>query len=65
MRHRRGCPNRTGVEVTRPAIGTVTTYGYSVPSVLWFRRDLRLLDNPALLAAVESARADGDGRVVP
>ena len=65
MRHRRGFPNRTGVEVTRPAIGTVTTYGYAVPSVLWFRRDLRLLDNPALLAAVESARADGDGRVVP
>jgi deoxyribodipyrimidine photo-lyase len=32
---------------------------------MWFRRDLRLLDNPALLAAVEAARADGDGRVVP
>lgn len=32
---------------------------------MWFRRDLRLLDNPALLAAVETARADGDGRVVP
>jgi deoxyribodipyrimidine photo-lyase len=32
---------------------------------MWFRRDLRLLDNPALVAAVESARRDGDGRVVP
>jgi deoxyribodipyrimidine photo-lyase len=32
---------------------------------MWFRRDLRLADNPALLAAVDSARADGDGRVVP
>lgn len=34
-------------------------------SVLWFRRDLRLRDNPALLAAVEAAREDGDGQVVP
>ena len=32
---------------------------------MWFRRDLRLGDNPALLAALEAARADGDGRVVP
>lgn len=32
---------------------------------MWFRRDLRLADNPALLAAIEAARADGDGRVVP
>lgn len=31
-----------------------------MPSVLWFRRDLRLLDNPALLAA-----AAADNRVVP
>lgn len=31
---------------------------------MWFRRDLRLRDNPALLAAVEEARATGDGRVV-
>lgn len=31
-----------------------------MPSVLWFRRDLRLLDNPALLAA-----AQADGTVVP
>ena len=36
-----------------------------MPSILWFRRDLRLGDNPALLAAVDAARADGDGRVVP
>jgi len=36
-----------------------------VPTVLWFRRDLRLLDNPALLAAVAEARESGDGRVVP
>ncbi|MFM7146065.1 MAG: deoxyribodipyrimidine photo-lyase, partial [Actinomycetales bacterium] len=34
-------------------------------TVLWFRRDLRLLDNPALLAAVEQAQVDGDARVVP
>ncbi|MDI1288799.1 MAG: deoxyribodipyrimidine photo-lyase, partial [bacterium] len=34
-------------------------------SVLWFRRDLRLHDNPALQAAIEQACADGDGRVVP
>lgn len=32
---------------------------------MWFRRDLRLMDNPALLAAIESARASDDGRVVP
>ena len=32
---------------------------------MWFRRDLRLSDNPALLAAIDAARADGDGRVVP
>lgn len=32
---------------------------------MWFRRDLRLLDNPALLAAAEAARDDGDGRVIP
>ena len=35
-----------------------------MPSVLWFRRDLRRHDNPALLAAVEAARADGDDDVV-
>lgn len=33
--------------------------------VLWFRRDLRLHDNPALAAAVAGAFADGDGEVVP
>jgi len=36
-----------------------------VPSVLWFRRDLRRHDNPALLAALAAARADGDEVVVP
>ena len=35
-----------------------------MPSVLWFRRDLRRHDNPALLAAVEAARTDGDDEVV-
>ncbi len=32
---------------------------------MWFRRDLRLLDNPALVAAAAAARTDGDDRVVP
>jgi deoxyribodipyrimidine photo-lyase len=32
---------------------------------MWFRRDLRRTDNPALSAAVEAARSDGDGRVIP
>jgi deoxyribodipyrimidine photo-lyase len=32
---------------------------------MWFRRDLRLADNPALLAAISGAKADGDGQVVP
>lgn len=36
-----------------------------MPSVLWFRRDLRLRDNPAALAAVEAAKSDADDRVVP
>ncbi len=36
-----------------------------MPSVLWFRRDLRRHDNPALLAALDAARADGDDTVVP
>ena len=31
------------------------------PVVLWFRRDLRVTDHPALLAAVDEARADGGG----
>ena len=33
--------------------------------VLWFRRDLRIHDNPALVAASLAAWADGDGVVVP
>ena len=33
-----------------------------MPAVMWFRRDLRLLDNPALL---EAAAASTDGRVIP
>lgn len=32
---------------------------------MWFRRDLRLRDNPALLAAIQSAATEGDGRVIP
>lgn len=32
---------------------------------MWFRRDLRLLDNPALIAAITQSMDDGDGRVVP
>ena len=38
-----------------------------MPSIMWFRRDLRLLDNPALLTALStaSASAGGNGRVVP
>ena len=31
-----------------------------MPAVLWFRRDLRLSDLPALLAATEDDRADGE-----
>ena len=30
-----------------------------MPTVLWFRRDLRLTDHPALLSAVRDARDDG------
>ncbi|MDA3022918.1 MAG: deoxyribodipyrimidine photo-lyase, partial [Actinomycetota bacterium] len=39
-----------------------------MPSLMWFRRDLRLLDNPALLAALLAARSGdsaADGRVIP
>ncbi|WP_426594799.1 cryptochrome/photolyase family protein [Cellulomonas sp. McL0617] len=36
-----------------------------MPTVHWFRRDLRLADNPSLLAAVEAARSSDDGTVVP
>ena len=32
--------------------------------MLWFRRDLRVHDNPALVAATEAAWAAGDGNVV-
>ncbi|WP_028047714.1 deoxyribodipyrimidine photo-lyase [Cellulomonas sp. URHE0023] len=35
-----------------------------MPTIHWFRRDLRLADNPSLLAAIQAARAD-DGTVVP
>jgi deoxyribodipyrimidine photo-lyase len=31
----------------------------SGPAVLWFRRDLRLADNPALLAAIDAGGEDG------
>lgn len=43
----------------------INAYGCPVPAIMWFRRDLRLRDNPALLAAIEAAQADGDGRVIP
>ena len=43
----------------------ISAYGCPVPAIMWFRRDLRLRDNPALLAAIEAAQADGDGRVIP
>ncbi|HZM54619.1 MAG TPA: deoxyribodipyrimidine photo-lyase, partial [Acidimicrobiales bacterium] len=33
-------------------------------TVIWFRRDLRTADHPALLAAVDEARSSG-GRVAP
>jgi len=36
-----------------------------VPTIIWFRRDLRLAGNPALTAAIDAARADPDPRVVP
>ncbi len=35
-----------------------------MPTIHWFRRDLRLADNPALVAAVEAAR-HADDQVVP
>lgn len=34
-------------------------------TIHWFRRDLRLSDNPALLAAIAEAEASADPRVVP
>ena len=33
--------------------------------MLWFRRDLRIHDNPALVEAATGAIADGDGQVMP
>ncbi|MEI6454368.1 MAG: deoxyribodipyrimidine photo-lyase, partial [Actinomycetes bacterium] len=36
-----------------------------MPSIFWFRRDLRLRDNPGLLAAANESRSLGDGEVVP
>ena len=33
--------------------------------ILWFRRDLRIHDNPALVEAAKGAFEDGDGIVVP
>lgn len=46
----------------RLALARATGQSRDVPSsVLWFRRDLRLGDNPALLDAIAAA----DGRVVP
>lgn len=41
----------------KPAQGPVT--------VLWLRRDLRLADNPALLAAVQSVRRERTGTLLP
>ena len=35
-----------------------------MPSVIWFRRDLRLNDHPALNAAIDCAFEDGDKNVV-
>jgi len=37
----------------------------AVTTVMWFRRDLRLADNPALRAAVDAARSSDPGGVVP
>ena len=36
-----------------------------MPEIAWFRRDLRLADNPALAAAAARAVASGDNRVIP
>ena len=38
----------------------VGTFGGMPHAVMWFRRDLRLSDNPALVAAVRHAGRDGD-----
>lgn len=34
-----------------------------MPSIFWFRRDLRTADHPALNQAIDSAKSDGDGVV--
>ncbi len=44
--------------MTHPAPASV---GSPPPVILWFRRDLRLTDHPALLAAADEARALGGG----
>ena len=33
---------------------SLSTHSTSKPNIFWFRRDLRLTDNPALLAAIEN-----------
>ena len=55
-----------GAHQAKAPSGAVAAPGYRrrVPTIHWFRRDLRLADNPSLLAAVEAARADDD-TVVP
>ena len=35
-----------------------------MPSVMWLRRDLRVLDHPALNAAIEAAFHDGDEKTI-
>lgn len=42
------------------AVGPTTTSQVPGRAVMWFRRDLRLADNPALLAAVDAAGDDGE-----
>ena len=41
------------------AAGPTTNRRAAPRAVMWFRRDLRLADNPALLAAIEAAGHDG------
>jgi len=47
------------------AVGFISLYGAPMATIHWFRRDLRLSDNPALLAAIEEAASSADPRVVP
>ena len=62
-----GCLPLVSSDHQRPApaggAGRAPSLG-ACPTVLWFRRDLRRHDNPALLAALDAARADGDDEVV-